>query len=131
MQQQHWKAQVPYFARHCRVVTFDPRGNGGSDRPEDPAAYSDDEVAADALAMLDALGIERAGLVSLSGGAMPALMLAARHPERVTAAAFIGPYVPFAPSPERATDFDVDLPAVRGLGEVQPPRLATRLPRLL
>ena len=28
-----WKAQIPYFARRARVIAFDPRGNGRSDRP--------------------------------------------------------------------------------------------------
>ena len=28
-----WKAQIPYFARRTRVIVFDPRGNGRSDRP--------------------------------------------------------------------------------------------------
>jgi pimeloyl-ACP methyl ester carboxylesterase len=33
---QHWKAQVPYLSRHFRVITYDPLGNGLSDRPTDP-----------------------------------------------------------------------------------------------
>ena len=33
-----WKAQIPYFARHFRVICFDPRGNGRSDRPRDAVA---------------------------------------------------------------------------------------------
>ena len=49
-----WKMQVPYLARHCRVITFDGRGNGLSDRPEEPEAYAEAEFAADALAVLDA-----------------------------------------------------------------------------
>ena len=34
-----WKCQVPYFARHGRVVTFDRRGNGRSSRPREVPAY--------------------------------------------------------------------------------------------
>ena len=43
----HWKMQIPYLARHCRVLTFDGRGNGRSDRPA--AGYDEREFAADAL----------------------------------------------------------------------------------
>ena len=43
----HWKMQVPFLARHYRVITFDPRGNGQSDRPRDPAAYADTAFASD------------------------------------------------------------------------------------
>lgn len=89
-----WKAQVPYLARHCRVLTFDPRGNGRSDRPTQPAAYAEREFAADALAVMDASETGRAVLVSLSKGAQRALLMAADHPERVLAAAFIGPFFP-------------------------------------
>jgi pimeloyl-ACP methyl ester carboxylesterase len=90
----HWKLQLPYFARHARAITFDPRGNGRSDRPSDSAAYDEAEFAADALAVLDATGTERAVVVSLSLGAQRALLLAAEHPERVAGAVFIGPALP-------------------------------------
>ncbi len=33
----HWKMQIPYLARHCRIITFDARGNGRSDRPTEHA----------------------------------------------------------------------------------------------
>jgi pimeloyl-ACP methyl ester carboxylesterase/predicted glycosyltransferase len=92
-----WKFQVPYFARHFRVITFDGRGNGRSDRPLDPAAYAEDEFAADALAVLDATATERAALVGFSLGGQRGLLLAADHAERVSAAAFVGPSVPLAP----------------------------------
>jgi pimeloyl-ACP methyl ester carboxylesterase/predicted glycosyltransferase len=97
-----WKAQVPYFARHFHVLTMDGRGNGLSDRPQDPGQYSAEEFAADALAVMDDAGVERAHLVSLSMGALRALRLAADHPERVLSSAFIAPSVPLAPPlPER------------------------------
>ena len=93
----HWKMQVPYLARHCRVVTFDGRGNGRSDRPSEPSAYREEEYAADALAVMDATGTERAVLVSLSRGAERSLLLAASHPERVDKMVFIAPGVPLHP----------------------------------
>ena len=90
----HWKMQIPYLARHCRVVTFDGRGNGRSDRPA--AGYTEPEFAADALAVMEATATERAVIVSLSLGAQRALLLAAEQPERVAGAVFVAPAVPFA-----------------------------------
>jgi pimeloyl-ACP methyl ester carboxylesterase len=93
-----WKMQVAYLARHFRVVVFDPRGNGRSERPVDPAAYSETEYAADIAAVMDASGTERAVVASLSMGAQRALLFADAHPERVLGMAFIAPSVPLAPN---------------------------------
>src|SRR6266480_845967 len=79
----HWKMQIPYLARHCRVLTFDGRGNGRSDRPPEPDSYREEEFAADALAVMEATATERAALVSLSRGAERSLLIGASHPERV------------------------------------------------
>jgi pimeloyl-ACP methyl ester carboxylesterase/predicted glycosyltransferase len=85
-----WKCQIPYLARHGRVVTFDPRGNGGSDRPDGYDAYVRREFAEDALAVLDAAGVDRAVVVSWCDMG-ESLILAAEHPERVAGLVFIGP----------------------------------------
>jgi pimeloyl-ACP methyl ester carboxylesterase/predicted glycosyltransferase len=76
-----WKAQISYLARHFRVVTFDPPGNGRSGRPT--TGFDHDRTAADALAVLDAAGVERASLVTLSRSTWQGVILAAEHPERV------------------------------------------------
>ncbi len=78
-----WKAQIPYLARHGRVITFDPRGNGKSDRPDVSEAYAEREMAADILAVMDATFTDRAVLVTRSMGAQRGLIVAAEHPDRV------------------------------------------------
>jgi pimeloyl-ACP methyl ester carboxylesterase len=112
----HWKSQIPYLARHHRVVTFDGRGNGRSDRPTTVEAYDDVEFAADAIAVLDASGTDRAIIAGLSMGAGYALQVAARYPDRVSGAVFVGPSVGLDdPLPERKTvAFDEIPPAWEG-----------------
>jgi len=87
----HWKAQIPFMARHFRVVTFDGRGSGASDSPVGAPAYADAEQAADAIAVLDATSTGRAVLVGLSAGATWAIHIAAGHPERVDGLVAIAP----------------------------------------
>jgi pimeloyl-ACP methyl ester carboxylesterase/predicted glycosyltransferase len=112
-----WKMQVHYLARHCRLITFDGRGNGLSDRPQEPDAYAEEEYAADALAVLDATGTERAFIVGHSMGARRGLLLAADHAARVEGAVFIAPAVPLAAQTPRAravNTFDEELEAYDG-----------------
>jgi pimeloyl-ACP methyl ester carboxylesterase/UDP:flavonoid glycosyltransferase YjiC (YdhE family) len=91
-----WKAQVPYLARHFRVVTIDPRGNGLSGRPTSPAELSDALNVGDVVAVLDDLGADAAFLVALCGGARWAMNLAHRAPGRVLGIVAIAPSVPLA-----------------------------------
>jgi pimeloyl-ACP methyl ester carboxylesterase/predicted glycosyltransferase len=111
-----WKMQIPYLSRHYRVLTFDGRGNGRSDRPLTPAAYSADEFVADALAVLDATATRQAVVVSLSMGAYWSLMLGAEHAERVAGLVFIGPTLPIPPKhpARRVHPFDDQLNTEEG-----------------
>jgi pimeloyl-ACP methyl ester carboxylesterase len=109
--------QIPYLARHCRVVTFDGRGNGRSDRPTNASAYSEREFAADAVAVLDATETERAVIIGFSLGGQRGLLLAAEHPERIQGAVFVGPSFPGGgtPLPERTVyDFDTEYDTAEG-----------------
>ncbi len=113
----HWKMQVPFLARDYRVVTFDPRGNGRSDRPEDPAAYSDDSYVGDARAVMEATGTERAVVAGFSAGCFWSLQLARSDPQRVLGLVLIGPWLPFTglPQPEQARySFDDELDTDEG-----------------
>jgi len=83
-----WKMQLAYFARHFRVVTFDPPGCGRSDRPA--TGYDHDTIAAHTLAVMDAAGVGRASLVTLSRSTWQGVMLAAQHPERVDRLVLVG-----------------------------------------
>ena len=89
-----WRMQIAYLARHFRVIVFDPRGNGKSDRPRTVEAYAEREFAQDALDVLDATGTEQAIVVGLSRGAQRTLLLATEHPERVTGLIFVAPFFP-------------------------------------
>ena len=113
-----WAQQVRHLAQRYTIITFDGRGNGASDRPTDPAAYSDWEFASDALAVLDTVGVEEAAVVSMSGGASLGLILAAGSPERVAASVFIAPGLSLTPPyPERAAAsavFDEPQPSYDG-----------------
>jgi pimeloyl-ACP methyl ester carboxylesterase len=117
----HWRLQVPHLARRYTVVAFDGRGNGTSDRPSDPALYAEAAFADDAVAVLDAAGVERAAILSVSQGSSWGAILAATRPARVAAAVFIGPSLPLAPnSPERvaaAATFDEPRDRYEGWGK--------------
>ncbi len=92
-----YKAQLPYFSERFRCITYDGRGNGKSDRPEDVAAYSLENHVADALAVMDATDAGQAILVGLSYGGLLASILAAHHPERVKAAILAGTVATIGP----------------------------------
>lgn len=76
-----WDPQVARLATQFRVVRFDTRGHGSSPVPAGP--YSIVDLAADALALLDKLGVARAHVCGLSLGGMVGMWLAAHAPDRV------------------------------------------------
>ena len=79
---------LPSLPRTLRAIAVDQRGFGDSDHPA--SGYTFQELAADAVALLDALGIERAAIVGHSFGSFVAREVAISHPQRVTALVLIG-----------------------------------------
>jgi len=79
----YWDLFADAVARRLSLVAPDARGHGESGRPA--AGYAPADFTADALAILDALEIERAVVVGHSMGGLHSINLAAGHPERVRA----------------------------------------------
>jgi pimeloyl-ACP methyl ester carboxylesterase len=79
----YWGSVIPILVRnHFEVVVADSRGHGRSTRTTEP--YSYELMAADVLALLDYLKLERVNLVGWSDGGIIGLVIAMRHPERLS-----------------------------------------------
>jgi 3-oxoadipate enol-lactonase len=76
-----WFRQVPVFSQQYRVVAFDNRGSGQSDKPDLP--YTMQMMAGDLAGLLEAIGINAAHIFGVSMGGMIAQHFALRYPERV------------------------------------------------
>lgn len=82
---QMWNGQVAELRSDFRVITWDLRGHGQSDSPEDPSDYSRSAAIGDMRAILDACRVERAVIGGLSLGGYLSLAFHLAHPERVRA----------------------------------------------
>lgn len=76
-----WSRQVPTFSERFRVITYDPRGHGQSAVPA--GEYSLDDLGRDALAVMDAAGVDAAHVCGISMGGITAMWLGIHAPERV------------------------------------------------
>ena len=85
-----WEPQVRYFSSAFLCVTYAARGYPPSSVPSSAESYSQRRAVADALAVLDGLGIDRAHVVGLSMGGFTAVHLALSHPDRVASAVVAG-----------------------------------------
>lgn len=117
-----WEPIVAPLAASYRVITFDNRGIGESDVP--PGPYDTATMAADAVAVLDAAGVERAHVVGASLGGMIAQMLALEYPERLDR------LVLAATTPGGATAYplpDATVRLIREVGGLSPEEAVRRL----
>jgi pimeloyl-ACP methyl ester carboxylesterase len=105
-----WEPQVRALSRRYRCITYAARGYPPSDVPEDPAAYSQARAVDDAIAVLDALDVDRAHVVGLSMGGFATLHLGLRHPDRARSLVVAG--CGYGAQPERQQAFREESNAV-------------------
>jgi pimeloyl-ACP methyl ester carboxylesterase len=120
-----WEPQVRFFSGGYRCITYAARGYPPSDVPDDGAAYSQERAVADAIAVLDGLGVDRAHVVGLSMGGFTALHLALRHPARIASTVVAG--AGYGAQPERQEAFRAECEAIAIAFETEgAQRVATR-----
>ena len=108
---------LPHLPRDLHVMALSQRGHGGSDKPA--AGYRPADFAADVVAFLDAMDIERAVLVGHSMGSVNAMRCAIDHPSRVAGLLLAGTMPWFGRPPEllqfhREQIVPLDRPGARG-----------------
>jgi pimeloyl-ACP methyl ester carboxylesterase len=107
-----WRKVMPALAEERRVLCPDLRGLGWSDAP--PGAYLKEQWAADLVALLDALDLERVDLAGHDWGGLVALLAALRAPDRVRTVAALSTVHPWprppAPSPHALVPLAYQLP---------------------
>jgi len=81
LKKEMWIAQAGPLSKHFKVITFDNRGCGKSDRPNIP--YTMDMYVADIIGLMDNLKIKKANLMGYALGAMIMMVLAIKHPDRI------------------------------------------------
>jgi aminoacrylate hydrolase len=107
----YWAANLPEFARHYRVIAYDHRGTGKSDRAL-PDRVTVDDLAADIVALLDGLEIERAHIVGHALGGLAGI--AAAFMDRVVKLVVVNGWVRLEPHTARC--FEARLRILRGAG---------------
>ncbi|MDE0779715.1 MAG: alpha/beta hydrolase [Alphaproteobacteria bacterium] len=85
-----WEPQIRHFARNYRTIAFNARGYPPSDVPEDLSKYGQQRATDDILAVLDALGIEKAHIIGLSMGGFAALHFGFHYPDRALSLTLAG-----------------------------------------
>jgi aminoacrylate hydrolase len=86
-----WEFQMAEFSKRYRCISFDHRGAGDSDKPQD--AYATELIAADVIALMDKLGIDKAHVAGTSTGGCVLQNLAIDHPERLRCCIFSNTWV--------------------------------------
>jgi pimeloyl-ACP methyl ester carboxylesterase len=93
-----WRRVVPQLAGDFRLICPDLRGFGWTDAPG--RGYDNETFAADAVALLDVLELERVGVIGHDWGGFSGFLLALSHPERVNALLAVSTPIPWLrPSP--------------------------------
>ena len=93
-----WRRVVPELAGEHRLICPDLRGFGWSDAPG--RGYDNETFAADAVALLDALELDRVGVIGHDWGGFTSILLALNHPDRVRALLAVSTPIPWLrPSP--------------------------------
>ena len=108
-----WDAQAHTLRERYRVLRYDARGHGGSDVP--PGAYTLDQMAADAIGLLDALGITSTHFVGLSMGGCVGMTAALRHPERIASLVLADTTSRYAPQQAAMWDERIRIAQTQGM----------------